>query len=69
MKKSSYIVSSLAALSLLTVSACVTDPNTGEKKVSRTAIGGVGGKDDDQDRDIDGLPPSGRHGQTRALSL
>jgi outer membrane lipoprotein SlyB len=24
-------------------SACVTDPNTGEKKVSRTAIGGVGG--------------------------
>ena len=33
----------LAALSLISLSACVTDPNTGEKKVSRTAIGGVGG--------------------------
>ncbi|WP_137680416.1 OmpA family protein [Aurantiacibacter suaedae] len=37
------LVASGAALSLLTVSACVTDPNTGERKVSRTAIGGVGG--------------------------
>jgi len=36
-------MSSLAAVSLLGVSACVTDPNTGERKVSRTAIGGVGG--------------------------
>ena len=43
MKKSRLIVSSLAALSLVTVTACVTDPNTGERKVSRTAIGGVGG--------------------------
>ena len=43
MKKSRLLVSSLAAASLLTVSACVTDPNTGEKKVSRTAIGGAGG--------------------------
>ena len=43
MKKSRLIVSSLAALSLVTVSACVTDPNTGEKKVSRTAIGAGGG--------------------------
>ena len=34
---------SLAALSLLGVTACVTDPNTGERKISRTAIGGVGG--------------------------
>ena len=33
----------LAALSLVSLSACVTDPNTGERKVSRTAIGGVGG--------------------------
>ncbi|BBC71380.1 membrane protein [Altererythrobacter sp. B11] len=33
----------MAAISLLGVSACVTDPNTGERKVSRTAIGGVGG--------------------------
>lgn len=33
----------LAAVSLVSLSACVTDPNTGERKVSRTAIGGVGG--------------------------
>lgn len=43
MKKSRLLVSTAAALSLLSLSACVTDPNTGEKKVSRTAIGGVGG--------------------------
>ncbi|WP_119081793.1 OmpA family protein [Altererythrobacter sp. B11] len=43
MKKSRILVSSMAAISLLGVSACVTDPNTGERKVSRTAIGGVGG--------------------------
>ena len=43
MKKSRLLVSGFAALSLLTVSACVTDPNTGERKVSRTAIGAGGG--------------------------
>jgi len=43
MKKSRLVVSSLAVLSLVTVSACVTDPNTGEKKVSRTAAVGAGG--------------------------
>ena len=43
MTKSRLLVSGFAAFSLLTVSACVTDPNTGEKKVSRTPIGGVGG--------------------------
>ena len=43
MKNSRLLVSSIAAASLLTVSACVTDPNTGEQKVSRTAIGGAGG--------------------------
>ncbi|HUQ12735.1 MAG TPA: OmpA family protein [Novosphingobium sp.] len=32
---------SLAALALAGLSACVTDPNTGEKKISRTAVGGV----------------------------
>ena len=37
------LTSAAAALSLIAVSACVTDPNTGERKVSRTAIGGVGG--------------------------
>ncbi len=43
MEKSRIVLSSIAALSLVTVSGCVTDPNTGERKVSRTAIGGVGG--------------------------
>ena len=43
MRKFKTIAASLAALSLLGVTACVTDPNTGERKVSRTAIGGVGG--------------------------
>ncbi|MEO6040609.1 MAG: OmpA family protein [Croceibacterium sp.] len=43
MKTSRIFVSSLAAVSLIGVSACVTDPNTGERKISRTAIGGVGG--------------------------
>ena len=43
MKTSRIMLSSLAAASLLGTSACVTDPNTGERKVSRTAIGGVGG--------------------------
>ena len=43
MKKSKMFVAGFAALSLVSVSACVTDPNTGERKISRTAIGGVGG--------------------------
>ncbi|QKG70969.1 OmpA family protein [Erythrobacter mangrovi] len=43
MKKSRILTASLASISLLTVSACVTDPNTGEKKVSRTVLGGAGG--------------------------
>lgn len=40
MNKPRVFVSSFAALSLVTVSGCVTDPNTGEQKISRTAIGG-----------------------------
>jgi len=43
MGNSRRITTSLAALSLLATSACVTDPNTGQRKVSRTAIGGAGG--------------------------
>ena len=43
MKNSRILTASLAAVSLLTVSACVTDPNTGERKVSRTVLGGAGG--------------------------
>ncbi|WP_347302430.1 OmpA family protein [Croceibacterium sp. TMG7-5b_MA50] len=36
-------IASMAAVSLLGLSACVTDPNTGQRYASRTAIGGVGG--------------------------
>ena len=43
MRTPRIVAASLAALSLASLSACVTDPNTGERKVSRTAIGGVGG--------------------------
>lgn len=44
MKISRILLSGTAAIALLGTSACVTDPNTGEKKISRTAIGaGVGG--------------------------
>lgn len=43
MKNSRKITAALAAFSLVGVSACVTDPNTGERKISRTAIGGTGG--------------------------
>lgn len=44
MKTSRILLSGTAAFALLGTSACVTDPNTGERKVSRTAIGaGLGG--------------------------
>ena len=43
MKTRRILVSSLCAVSLLGLSACVTDPNTGQQKVSRTAIGAGGG--------------------------
>jgi outer membrane protein OmpA-like peptidoglycan-associated protein len=43
MNKSHWMISAFAASALMATSACVTDPNTGEKKISRTAIGGVGG--------------------------
>jgi outer membrane protein OmpA-like peptidoglycan-associated protein len=43
MPKSRLLIAGVAVVSLVTVSGCVTDPNTGEQKVSRTAIGaGVG---------------------------
>ena len=41
MKRSKIVVAALASVSLLGVSGCVTDPNTGEQKISRTAVGGV----------------------------
>jgi len=44
MKTSRILLSGTAALALMGTSACVTDPNTGEQKVSRTAVGaGLGG--------------------------
>jgi outer membrane protein OmpA-like peptidoglycan-associated protein len=43
MKIRRTLVSGLCAVSLVSLSACVTDPNTGERKVSRTAIGAGGG--------------------------
>ena len=43
MKFKRILIASTAAAALLGTSACVTDPNTGERKVSRTAIGGIGG--------------------------
>ncbi len=43
MARRRYITAALATVSLLGVSACVTDPNTGEKKVSRTVLGTAGG--------------------------
>ena len=43
MKFSKALVSGTAAVALLGTTACVTDPNTGEQKASRTAIGAVAG--------------------------
>jgi len=43
MKLRRVLMSSLCAVSLVGTSACVTDPNTGQKKVSRTAIGAGAG--------------------------
>ncbi len=37
------VVAALASVSILTVTACVTDPNTGARKASRTVIGAGGG--------------------------
>lgn len=33
----------MASVSLLSVSACTTDPETGQRTISKTAIGGIGG--------------------------
>ncbi|WP_144096707.1 OmpA family protein [Croceicoccus sediminis] len=43
MARRRYLTAAIATVSLLGVSACVTDPNTGEKKVSRTVLGSAGG--------------------------
>ena len=43
MKFQRILVASTAAVALLATTGCVTDPNTGNQVISRTAIGGVGG--------------------------
>lgn len=43
MKLSSKLVAAASALSLVSVTACTTDPETGERRMSKTAIGGLGG--------------------------
>ncbi|GAA4212613.1 OmpA family protein [Sphingomonas endophytica] len=43
MKLSSKLAAALACVSLVAVSACTTDPDTGERRISKTAIGGIGG--------------------------
>lgn len=43
MKLSSKFLAATASLSLLTTAACTTDPETGERRISKTAIGGIGG--------------------------
>ncbi|MEH3037601.1 MAG: OmpA family protein [Sphingomonas adhaesiva] len=40
---SSKLVAAVASVSLLSVSACTTDPDTGQRTISKTAIGGIGG--------------------------
>jgi outer membrane protein OmpA-like peptidoglycan-associated protein len=39
----SRFVAAAALTALVTTSACTTDPETGERRLSRTAIGGIGG--------------------------
>ncbi|KTT74688.1 OmpA family protein [Sphingomonas endophytica] len=43
MKVSSKLAAALACVSLVAVSACTTDPETGDRRLSKTAIGGIGG--------------------------
>lgn len=43
MNNSRVIVTGFAALALMMTSACVTDPNTGQKRVSGVAIGAGAG--------------------------
>lgn len=36
-------IAAFAGLSSLALAACVTDPNTGQQRINRTALGGIGG--------------------------
>ena len=39
----SRVAAALAATALVTTAACTTDPETGERRISKAAIGGIGG--------------------------
>jgi outer membrane protein OmpA-like peptidoglycan-associated protein len=39
----SKVLAAAAIAALVTTSACTTDPETGERRISKTAIGGIGG--------------------------
>jgi outer membrane protein OmpA-like peptidoglycan-associated protein len=41
--RSPKYLAGLSALALLSATACTTDPETGERRISRAAIGGIGG--------------------------
>jgi len=43
MKPSNRLLAAAALAALFTTSACTTDPVTGERRISKTAIGGIGG--------------------------
>lgn len=43
MKLTSKLLAAGAACALVTTAACTTDPETGEQRISKTAIGGIGG--------------------------
>lgn len=43
MKVASKFLAAAATLSLVATAACTTDPETGEQRISKTAIGGIGG--------------------------
>ena len=43
MKRPTKFFSAAAIASLLATAACVTDPETGQRTISKTAIGGIGG--------------------------
>jgi outer membrane protein OmpA-like peptidoglycan-associated protein len=43
MRIKSALVASLAGGALLATAACTTDPETGERRISKAAIGGIGG--------------------------
>ena len=43
MKFTAKCLAGLSALALLSATACTTDPETGERRISKAAIGGIGG--------------------------